>query len=345
MTHNIYYTSLRYILLLILILIVIAGFRPIGFDRDSIQYVIMLDTYTTFFTSEFFRAEPTFWLFEAFNQNYLDGTPRNIFIIYAILGVTLKLFAISRLSLYPILSIIAYICIYFPLHEMTQIRVGIASAIFLLAIPDIVDKRLDKYIFKILLAMLFHYSSIIMIFFYFINTKEINRFFYLLLPVLAIFISIGPFSMFNIFSYMVNYLPSFLSENLNRYIEIMEVLGMHNKINIFDLYHISLLLLYIILIMMVRYMKSKYDIVVTKLLGFSLFTFYIFSFLPVLATRISEYIGVVVVLAVTIPLRIYKQKIPSYILISIFLFLNLSTFLIIKDDFFDFTILNLYFEG
>lgn len=68
--------------------------------------------------------------------------------IYAILGVTLKLIAIRRYSLLPIFSIFTYISMYFILHEMTQIRAGVATAIFLFALEDIKDRNLKGYVFK-----------------------------------------------------------------------------------------------------------------------------------------------------------------------------------------------------
>ena len=135
-----------------LLLIFIAGFRPIGLDRDSPDYVILLNYVSLlnipFSQANFLDIEPAFWMLVEINRVLFSSNERTFFLIFAIIGVSLKILAINRLSSMPFLSLLAYICLYFVLHEMTQIRAGVASGIFLLAIQDIVNRNLKKIHYK-----------------------------------------------------------------------------------------------------------------------------------------------------------------------------------------------------
>jgi len=167
-----------------ILLILIAGLRPIGIDRDSLSYVEVLGV--DFAIANFIDKEPMFWIINEFNKYVFGGNVNTFFLIFAILGVSLKLFAIRKYSLLPILSIYTYICLYFVLHEMTQIRAGVATAIFLLALEDIKNRNFKSYLFKTVLAMLFHYSAIIMLLVYFMNPDKLNVKLYFILPILGI---------------------------------------------------------------------------------------------------------------------------------------------------------------
>jgi hypothetical protein len=124
-------------------LIIIAGFRPLEYFRDTHVYLEMIATY-----DDLWMAEPTFWIINQFNQLLLGGNDQIFFLIYAILGVTIKIIAINRLSSLPLLSVYLYICLYFVLHEMTQIRAGVVSALFLLAVYHIAKKEKRKALMK-----------------------------------------------------------------------------------------------------------------------------------------------------------------------------------------------------
>jgi len=83
--------------------------------------------------------------------------------IYAILGVSIKLFAIYKLSPLPLLSLFLYLVTYYPLHEYTQIRAGVAAGIVLLATQDLANKNDLAFFIKIALAMLFHWASLVIL--------------------------------------------------------------------------------------------------------------------------------------------------------------------------------------
>lgn len=212
-----------------LLLIFIAGFRPIGLDRDSPNYVSLLNI--PFSQANFLDKEPAFWMLVEINRVLFSSNERTFFLIFAIIGVSLKILAINRLSSMPFLSLWAYICLYFILHEMTQIRAGVASGIFLLAIQDIVNRNLKKFIIKVLFASLFHYSAIVMLPLYFLNLRKISII-YFFLPVIGLFLAYFGLSKILLLNF-TDFLPEFLSYKLRIYLSLLE-LGEYKEIHIFN---------------------------------------------------------------------------------------------------------------
>ena len=55
--------------------------------------------------------------------------------------------------------------------------------------------------------------------------------------------------------------------------------------------------------------KSKYDLILIKILGWAIFVWYFFSFMPVLSFRISEFLGIVTIILLADSALIFKDKI------------------------------------
>ena len=304
-------------------LILIAGFRTIGLDRDSLNYVTY---YQSANKIDLLDKEPAFWIIKFVNDILFKGDIRTFFFIFATLGVSIKFFAIKKLSKKPWISVIAYISLYYILHEMTQIRAGVAAGIFLLAIPDIYNKNLKNYLLKTLIAVSFHYSAIIMLPLYFFNPKNI-KIIYFSLPVLGLFFALSKLSSTFLINKIVNILPEFLRYKINIYFSLLNN-GIHSEINIFNIYYTSLLILlififYILYILKIK-LKGFYDIIYVKILIFSLFVFYFFSFIPVFSFRISEFLDVVLIFLIPNLYLYFKQKkiILSFIISYFFILFN-----------------------
>jgi len=299
-----------------IVLILIAGLRPIGLDRDSLNYINALNE-----SVNLLDKEPFFWIIAKFNKILFGGNERTFFIIFAILGVTINLLAIKRLSLVPAFSIFTYICLYFVLHEMTQIRIGVASGIFLLSIPDVYNRNFKAFLFKTVLATMFHYSAIIMLLVYFLNPHKINFKFFFFLPLIGIFSIVVGSNVISILNFLSLYLPDFLSYKLELYIHLLDK-GIMSKINVLNFYYGSLLIFYYIMISYYKYFKSKYDILLLKILGFMLFFFYFLSPVPAFAFRVSGFFGVALIILIPHLALIFKQKtiakIPLILWLSIY---------------------------
>jgi hypothetical protein len=289
-----------------LILILIAGLRPIGLDRDSITYAELIKSTVD---ANFLDKELAFWIIKGFNDIFFFGNIHTFFLIFATLGVSIKFLAIKRLSKVHLLSLIVYLSLYFILHEMTQIRTGVAAGLFLLSIPDIYDRNFRKFIIKFLLAFSFHYSAIVMLPLYFLNPKKLNII-YFLLPIVGFILAIFNLSLFFLLNFS-QMLPNFLAYKINIYLDLLK-LGEHSEINIINVYYSFLLFTIYIYFCFFLYVKNKiknnYDILFIKTLTISLFSFYFFSDVPVFAFRISEFLNIVVIIFLPNLILYFKQK-------------------------------------
>jgi len=82
-----------------------------------------------------------------------------IFFIYALLAIPLKLYALWKLTPFVFTAMIVYIGIYYPVHDVVQIRCGAATAFLLWALIPLVKKQYVKAVGLWLIAIVFHYSS------------------------------------------------------------------------------------------------------------------------------------------------------------------------------------------
>ena len=311
-----------------LLLILIAGLRPIGIDRDSLSYVSFL--HISLSDANFINKEPAFWIINELNRILFGGNEHTFFLIFAIIGITLKFFAIKKLSLSPIFSVFTYVCLYFILHEMTQIRAGVATAIFLLAIQDIYNRNLKSFLLKTILAMMFHYSAIIMLPVYFLNPYKINFKFFFFLPIFGVFLMFIGINVITILNSFLSILPDFLANKAELYILLLDD-GKFNEINVFNFYYGSLLLIYYIMLLYHNYFKSKYDVLLLKLFGLMLFFFYFLSSFPVLAFRVSEFFGVVLIILIPHFAIIFKEKTIAKIPLSLWLTVYLVVIMISRN--------------
>lgn len=329
-SKNMAISTKTFVLMLVgLILILIAGFRPIGIDHDSLNYARVLGVSLS--EANFLDKEPTFWIINEFNKILFGGNEQTFFLIFTIIGVTLKVLAIRQLSLSPIFSIFTYLCLYFILHEMTQIRAGVATAIFLLAIPDIYNRNFKAFLFKTILAMMFHYSAVIMLLVYLLNPYKINFKIFFFLPLIGIiFMLVGIIDVITILNLFLLILPDFISNKIELYILLLDD-GRFSKINVFNFYYGSLLVLYYIMLLYHSYFKSQYDVLFLKIFAYMLFFFYFSSAIPVLAFRVSEFFGVVLIILIPHFALIFKQKKIAKIPLIIWLTVYLVFIMILKN--------------
>lgn len=302
----------------VVILISIAGLRKPGVDAD-------METYKQFYNSidsiGFFQVEPTFKWIVLFVR-YIFDTPTYLFLIYAILGVCIKTYAFKSLSEFFFLSLIVYYSFYFLLHEMTQIRVGVASGIFLLSIKDLYNKSYPGYIIKICFAGLFHYSAFVFLPLIFLNTQEIKPIiWYVLLGVayLFFFLRIGIVD-------LVAFLPiPIIQEKISAYRLLLDQ-NIHSDISIYNpiiLYKVafSVFCLY-------NWKKlqqfNPYSIILIKIFLLSNIIFVLFTELPVLSGRLSQLYGISEIILLPFVFYIFESKIFSLLYILFISFLLLA---------------------
>ncbi len=261
--------------------------------------------------------EPAFWIIAFISKCFFFSSVRFVIMIYAVIGVSLHILAIKRVSHNPALSIFIYICLYFVLHEMTQIRQGVACALFLWSIPDIMERRSVQYYFKILLALLFHYSAIIAFPVYFMKRNSFNKVIYLLLPIIGIIVAQLDTVMLNFFS-LFGDIPK-VAAYVNRLKS-----GETGYYNIFNLYNSGLLILYYIISLNVKKLRFECDILLLKIYGLMMFIYYALSIVPTFSVRLSQFFGIVLVVLLAHAVKIIKEIEFSRLAVVIFALVVLS---------------------
>lgn len=311
---------------LAIVLILFAGLRGIDVSQDGMNYTIMFDKYEQY-SDWFFYTNEIMAVAIPVTLKYLGlYSYASVFLLFAFLGVTFKFIAIRKYSLIPLLSVIFYFVSNFLLHEMTQIRAGIATGILLLSVVDIYDKKLLNFLLKVGCAWLFHISSLIFIPFYFINPKKIHVKVYLL--GLMFVIPLGAARAFNIFAIF----PSIV--NFNQKLQIYEIVqSKFQSVNLINVVMLLNLLILMLLFMNIAKVieKSKYAIIFIKMYFVSILCTFLFSSVPILSWRIGEIFSVSNFIVISyLP---YTTKSKTLMVISIVLIsLVMLSFYLFHDE-------------
>jgi hypothetical protein len=303
---------------IVFVLFLVAAFRGAGVDHDYDNY---LEYYNTVVQNKYdwVLLEPAYYLISKISYFFLDNSYL-VFIIYAFLGLTIKSQAIKETSNFIFLSLLLYFCNYFFLHEMTQIRVGVASGIFLYSIKFIEERNIKKFGLCILFATTFHYTSVIGIPFYFLNPKKLNVKIYYTAIIISIIMVFLQVSTIDLLFKVGGSLPIF--QKLNMYKTLIDN-GDVNKINFFNIFSISSLLFNSLFLWKAAYLetKNKYFILFLKISCFGFLASSVFFDFPVLSFRISEYLGVVNICLFPMLFYFLKEKYVSTTLIVMYVIL------------------------
>lgn len=99
--------------ILMICFILIAGLRG-NIDNDHQNYILLYENQD----KNIIKVEPTFYLVSNFIK-FLFRDIQYLFLFYAIIGVSLKFYAVKRISEFYFFSILIYFSYYFILQEMT----------------------------------------------------------------------------------------------------------------------------------------------------------------------------------------------------------------------------------
>lgn len=303
-----------------IILFFIAGFREFGIDKDSLNYIELLDKNIRIFDANFLDKEPAFWLINEINHIIFNGSLRAFFILFAFLGVFFKVIVIKKYSDNVFLSILVYISLFFILHEMTQIRAGISIAVVYLAINDIVNRNLRNFILKLVIAAFFHYSALIFVFLYFINSRKINRVWYFSLPLIGILIYYFNFFQ-SILLYLLPFFPDFISHKLYIYFDMLN----KSEVNIVSPLNLGNLFLLFTLWFNIIFLdkRNAYHTLFVKMLSIGFWILFSFSFIEVIGYRLSNFLFFTLVFLIPITINKFKNKLPACLFFILFLLYSL----------------------
>lgn len=281
-------------LLLYLLLALLATFRPETMN-DYFEY------YKFFLGVENEKFEFGFQWIVSFFREFIKS-PYFYFALFAFVTIGFRLYYLKNFAQFLSLSVLVYAANIYLLHDMIQIRAAIASVALLWSTVYIYKKKLKQFILIILIASMFHYSSLAIIPLYLLNCEKKNLWMYYLLPIsyLCYFLGIK-------LGMIVQYIPIEPIQKLYEFYIHSTVLR-DEEVNVFNLLHLLRCLLFYFLIFNDKLLihQNKYYILYVKIYLLSLASLILLSDIPTLAFRLSELFQVIEI--VLLPLFVYLFK-------------------------------------
>jgi hypothetical protein len=302
------------------ILVLFSGFRIGSQFPDYSSYLILYED----IKSGDVIVELSF-VFIAKFVHFVFNNVLFVFLIYALLGVSLKLAAIKQLTNLWLLSVVVYVGNFFILHEMIQIRVGVAAAFLLLCVKPIYDRDIKKFLLFALLAIFFHISSLIILPLWFLGKFKDKANLYFLTGLIPI-----AYVIYFLKVTVLNFIPiPYVQDKLDLYAALQELgtADFFTDINVFNYVFLAKIIIFYFLLYKHKLLMThnKYTIVLLNLYAVSLFMYPALAMMPVLAGRVNELLGIVEI--VLFPLLYYIIT-PRYISASIIVIWSLGLLLI-----------------
>lgn len=285
---------------LVVLLILLAGFRAPGADRDWDAYYGYISETITAGNFNNLRFEPAFNAIVMLSgMMSVENAPRIVFLIMALLAVTLKAGAIWRYSRIPLFGLLVYVGLFYLPMEMNMIRAGVAVGFFLWALEDIAKRRPLWYYLKILVAITMHYSSVVALPLYLLTfePERWQKIVYLLLPLAGILFFYVPF-FHDLLMTLLLHGPDFLAQKIQSYMGLRTMKG-YPPINIWAPFFFSRFILYYFMYTVVYWAGDgidELDRVMVRIYGWGLFLFYFFAQSSILSARVAEYLTIVILL-------------------------------------------------
>ncbi len=274
-----------------MVLIIMPAIREVGLDPDSENYEKVFHNYLDEKSVE--HMEYSYILLSQIFSIFTSDV-HILFLFYAIFGVTLKMAAIKKCSEMWFLPLLIYISYTYLLHEFTQIRTGIMSGLFLLAIRPIVERKYLPAIILIAIGVFFHTSALMLLPLLFLSNEEMNikkRLFWVgVIPVAYALYVVGA-------TILVNIPIPFIEAKLMNY-EGEEMAGVSVvSVNVFSPLHLFTTFLFLYLMFFYDTIKEKdpYFTFMLKVFALSIFSYTALAFLPVLAERVCYLLRIVTI--------------------------------------------------
>ena len=266
----------------------LAGLRHPDIEKDYHQYLFIFNMIYEDRNPLYLAIyEPGFFLIVyAVKSLVLYNYGMVIMLVYAFASVFIKIFSIRKMAVNPYLVMLFYFSHFFFLQEMTQIRIGLATAFFFLSIPYYLKGNYKGYILLVLLATVFHYTAIFYLGLLFLKRESFNRYIYsaiILISIILAFIKLP----------LIGYLSNLESSEFTAKIENHAVASEYasEQINVLNTVTIFNILCCIYLIVAVAANGFKEDTKLAFFLKcnvFSIFFLSVLSGVPTIAFRVSD---------------------------------------------------------
>ncbi len=137
-------------------LVLVAGLRAVGSTPDSDVYEDIYYGKINILLEK--TMEPSF-TFISFILTSLSLGVNALFLTYAAISIALHLTVFRKFSQLPFLTLTIYISYYYMMHDLVQIRAGVAAGFLLWAIYYYVEQKKKYAALFIVFATLFHFSA------------------------------------------------------------------------------------------------------------------------------------------------------------------------------------------
>ena len=302
------------------VLILMSGLRPVGMDPDSLSYEQTFSNIDDPMVALLF--EYSFIVICQVGKSIMDDV-HIVFFTYALIAISIRFVAIKRLTPLVFLSLAVYLGNFYILHDFTQLRVSIASSIFLLAIPDLCEGRKRRVFVMMLIALFFHYSSLALFVMLFLSNQELTKRWRI---GLACIVPVG-IVMLLLHIDLITILPiPFIQEKLERYQLLQEYTDLFEEASLVNAFLWIKIIIFLYALYFYDTIKENcpYLPLLLKIMGLSLLAYFGLSQLPVVGGRISELFGVTEI--ILFPYAIYYTIKPTILAKSLICLLAIIEF-------------------
>lgn len=292
-------TSLALFGTLCLILIAFTGLRDGTKVTDYESYTILFETGGDY-------IEPTFVLLRYVAKFLLRGDVVVLMCLYALLAIPLKFRAIQSYSEFIFLSLLIWIGNLYLQQDFTQVRASVATGIFLFSLNSLYNQS-EKYWVYVIVACLFHISSLLMIPLWLISPYKIKKQMWIGLLIISYIMALYKIDFID----LIGLIPiEHIQSKFEMYKSFQEF-GDYSA-NIFSLLHLSRIILWGLLLWKsdLIFLKNRYVYLLLKIMALSLVALPLFSLNIAAALRIMEYYGIVEI--ILFPMLLYTIK-PTFV--------------------------------
>lgn len=306
----------------VVFLVLMCGLRG-QIDQDNLNYqraFSFMNYYSDMFTPK--MMEPMTVIIVVFCKNIFENNYNHqiIFFIYALFAIILKMLFFSKYSdnKYIWLSVLIYISSYFLVQEMTQIRAGLSAAILLFSLSDLYNKSYFKFLTKVLLASLFHYSSLIYLLLVFVNIENVNK-----SKIFWLILSFFIFAILGVNQFVIGNLSFGYGNKITAYVDLSNIVKSPAYRIYFSCFNIKTLFIVYVLFNLIKYQKNlvmhnKQTVLFIKVLFLGLLIQIGLSGFDEMSLRFSDFFYLVAGVCFTWLFRVKKSHSELYLVFSIF---------------------------
>lgn len=235
-----------------------------------------------------------------------------IFFLYAIIGISVNMYGIKRLTDQEFLALFIYYSNLFFIHEMTQIRAGIAIGIILISLKDLQERKYLKFSILILIATFFHTSALMAFLLLIFREFRTDAKVWGVIFAICIIVHLFNFDILQI----INIIPSeFYQYKLKAYIELQDRENV--ELNYFNVLFILQNLVIIICFYYQKEMEkdNKHLNILLNMCCLSSCCYVFFGQIPGFAVRISELFNCSLVILIPLISKVMKPKIIAELIV------------------------------